>query len=186
MYNATNKGNNVLFKNVDIVLRRTQRSLPATASPALPVRATWARFLRKLSALEPAVIAVDAVFDQPGGVIDASTEDAIDATLLAEGVPEVTRGKLRDALAKLDGDRLLQSAIADAGNVVLGSIVTQSRGDRIVEAPPKWVARVGTEKRVVTQAEDAESARKSGSGDLAATQTETVCAKRDRAGLRTV
>ena len=51
--NTLHKGNNVLFKNVDSVPRRTQRSLPVTASPALPVRATWARLLPSCPWLRP-------------------------------------------------------------------------------------------------------------------------------------
>ena len=43
-----NTGKNVLFKNVDSVLRRTQRSLPATASAVLPVLTTWVRLLPSL------------------------------------------------------------------------------------------------------------------------------------------
>ncbi len=112
-------------------------------------RATWARFVRRLAALKPAVIAIDAVFDQPGGIIDESMEDVIDSTLARAGVSEAVRDKLRDELARRDGDRLLQSAIADAGNVVLGSIVTSSTGDRIADEPRRWVARIGEHKRAL-------------------------------------
>lgn len=88
-------------------------------------RGTWAHFLRELSALGPAVVAIDAWFQQPApkdlvelalGVADRLREDALEDIPAAAALAKELE---RDAV-ELDGDRHLAKAIAESGRVVLG------------------------------------------------------------------
>ncbi len=103
-------------------------------------RATWARFFRRLSACEPAVIAADVVFDQPAPAEDLELGEMALQRLNELGLTETDAGRqlageLGDELVRRNEDRLLAEAIAEAGTVVLGALLYADRVVRLEQDP---------------------------------------------------
>ena len=88
-------------------------------------RSAMARFVRQLSRAEPAVVALDMVFQTPSRQLPAQLLDELRQALSQEGLTEDAGAfRILDAhMARLDDDTQLARAIADSGRVVLGNIV---------------------------------------------------------------
>lgn len=95
-------------------------------------RLTWTRIIRNLGAAKPAAIALDAFFPQPNNRSDV--ELALDAAdrIRDAGLADLDEGEdvanwLEKQAGFRDADRQLATAIADAGNVVLGLVDTHHK-----------------------------------------------------------
>lgn len=103
-------------------------------------RRTWAKVLTALSAYKPAAIAVDAWFESPepsdATALALDTADKLRLTGLGDdGIGAKLMKQLEKTADKLDGDRRLGVALANAGNVILGTACIPSTFGDKTEAP---------------------------------------------------
>lgn len=105
-------------------------------------RATWAKFLTHLAAVEPRAIALDVVFDQDSQaplrelaerVRQRTTEAGLGASTALMRVFEI----IDEVVLGLDGDLQLSRALARAGNVTLGLMLSDRPPPPL--APPEPV-----------------------------------------------
>ena len=105
-------------------------------------RQVWARFLNAVARHEPTAVLIDAWFETP------APRDAVELALdVADAIRDGDLGdtdggeELANVLdrkaAKLDGDRLLAKALADAGRVVLGVMCGVQQADTAARPEPE-------------------------------------------------
>lgn len=92
-------------------------------------RSTWATFVRRLDALRPSAIALDVVFDQDSqsDLLQLATQVRTHVARAGLGSSEVVAKVLEiidDTASELDADLRLAQALASAGNITLGVILT--------------------------------------------------------------
>lgn len=103
-------------------------------------RSTWATFIKRLHALGPTNIVLDVVFDQDSHndmrrLADLVRQRASHANLDTHVALPRILDLVDDAARELDGDLALARALAEAGNVTLGMMLTDRRPDPFA-APP--------------------------------------------------
>ena len=94
-------------------------------------RATWARFIERARAWRPALIVLDVVFDQPNDTTAIPFGEAVLDRADALGLTATAPGRalasfVDEELERVDADRQLSRALAEAGNVVLGAFFTRT------------------------------------------------------------
>lgn len=105
-------------------------------------RSVWVRFLDKLSSCEPAVIALDVIFDQPDDnkalELGQTWFDFV-AAQQCEGCEAIT-GYMAGELERIDSDARLSEVIANSGRVVLGAFLKEHENALVLQqSPVSWL-----------------------------------------------
>lgn len=113
-------------------------------------RTLMAKFVRQLRQLGPRVIALDMVFDTPSSTTYLDALEEIRESIITDGVaPKAESVALIDDYSeKFNHDKQLASAIANAGNVILGEIILAS-GEAPIISPTLGVSVAHPGERIV-------------------------------------
>ncbi len=114
-------------------------------------RDTWARFIDRVAAFEPAITAIDVLFDQPSPFRELELAERLLAEVQAQpGLSERLRNQLNEVVEKeltaRDRDRSLAQAIANHGGVVLGAFVRGQWPAGLVRQPARPPVRLQVDK----------------------------------------
>lgn len=121
-----------------VIVAIDDRSLVEGAQRWPLSRSTWANFIKRLSAAGPSAITLDVVFDQDSQSELLELADRVRSKVARIGLPnsEVVSRVLElidDTATELDADLGLTQALARAGNVTLGLIMSDRRPPALTE-----------------------------------------------------